>query len=484
MKRFFAALFVLTLSTWNMTLADPTLKIYDSIVNFRHFAYELNDDKTLRSWDPSRTVTDKFWVKVMENEFLKVTLLPDYGGRILSVVYKPTGHELLYQNPVGTVFGWKQNNFYYNYLVIYGGIFPTYPESEHGKTWCLPWEAKVLETEEDRISCEMRFTDSIDSNKNVPLQFRNGKTWITCIVTVTLRKGCSALEMNVKLANNRPEYLNYEYWTCMTVAPGSEPGKTAATGNTEIKVPTDLMILRSDWWPWMETGNQGKLQFDNIYTYNLLSWFSNWQDMGIGYAYPYVTNNWYGVLNHSNNIGIFRVTRRTNDTPGLKVWTWGYEQSVKADPMNSSESRRPYIELWAGTSTEFHTPAKMPPLQKKTWSEFYLPTSGLTNVNFANENAAVFLYARKNSDGKTTDFRAEVFSMFPGSKLTADMSLTAGKRSRRILQTEFQGDPVKPNVLSVSLPRKNLGKGRMDIRLVLSSQNGEKLAETSVPYEN
>ena len=30
-----------------------------------------------------------------------MTLVPESGGRILSLIYKPTGHEQLYKNPVG-----------------------------------------------------------------------------------------------------------------------------------------------------------------------------------------------------------------------------------------------------------------------------------------------------------------------------------------------------------------------------------------------
>lgn len=39
---------------------------------------------------------------VLENGILKVTLLPSYGGRILSIIHKPSNRELLYQNPLGT----------------------------------------------------------------------------------------------------------------------------------------------------------------------------------------------------------------------------------------------------------------------------------------------------------------------------------------------------------------------------------------------
>jgi len=45
-----------------------------------------------------KTIVDRtFRTHVLENRYLKVTLLPEFGGRILSIIYKPTGHEQLYR---------------------------------------------------------------------------------------------------------------------------------------------------------------------------------------------------------------------------------------------------------------------------------------------------------------------------------------------------------------------------------------------------
>src|SRR5438045_2689036 len=37
------------------------------------------------------TIVDRtFKTRVLENRYLKVTLVPEFGGRILSIIYKPT----------------------------------------------------------------------------------------------------------------------------------------------------------------------------------------------------------------------------------------------------------------------------------------------------------------------------------------------------------------------------------------------------------
>src|SRR5215475_4780159 len=91
------------------------------------------------SLDKTTIVDRTFKTYLLENRYLKVTLVPEFGGRILSIIYKPTGHEQLYRTDVGVPYGIKAGNFYYDWLMVYGGIFPTFPDAEHGKTWLKPW---------------------------------------------------------------------------------------------------------------------------------------------------------------------------------------------------------------------------------------------------------------------------------------------------------------------------------------------------------
>src|SRR6266850_1417594 len=64
------------------------------------------------SLDKTTIVDRTFAIHMLENRYLKVTLLPEFGGRILSIIYKPTGHEQLYRTEVGVPYGIKGGNFY------------------------------------------------------------------------------------------------------------------------------------------------------------------------------------------------------------------------------------------------------------------------------------------------------------------------------------------------------------------------------------
>lgn len=54
--------------------------------------------------------------------------------------------------------------------------------------------------------------------------------------------------------------------------------------------------------------------------------------------------NWWGVINHENNEGVVRVGDNT-ETPGMKFWEWGQNNSFDTNPFKKGDSARPYIEL-------------------------------------------------------------------------------------------------------------------------------------------
>ena len=57
------------------------------------------------SFDKTTIIERTFRAHVLENRYLKVTLVPEFGGRIISIIYKPTGHEQLYRTEVGVPYG-------------------------------------------------------------------------------------------------------------------------------------------------------------------------------------------------------------------------------------------------------------------------------------------------------------------------------------------------------------------------------------------
>src|ERR1700704_365100 len=188
------------------------------------------------SLDKKAIVDRTFRTHVLENRYLKVTLLPEFGGRILSIIYKPTGHEQLYRNEVGVPYEIKGGNFYYDWLMVYGGIFPTFPDAEHGKTWLKPWDFKVVKEEPGEVTVSMSLKDDF-AYSAAPGKFRRGFTGIEATYYVTLHADRAALDTRMVLKNPQAQKISYEYWTCTTLAPGSDPNNPKTTGGAEIIAP-------------------------------------------------------------------------------------------------------------------------------------------------------------------------------------------------------------------------------------------------------
>lgn len=387
-----------------------------SETTWQTIGYELNDEKGIipDSLDTSIIVDHTFKTYVLENEYLKATLLPEMGGRILSLIYKPTGHEELYQNPLGIPYGIGEGNFYYDWLMVYGGIFPTLPEPEHGKSWIQPWDFEVVTETPEEVTVSMSFVDDF-AYKGAPGKFSTGITGLEATFYITLRAGRAALDTRLVLNNPTSKSVSYEYWTCTTLAPGSEPGDSRTTAGAEIIAPVSL-IKMPPWWP-KTTAQETLTDTADVYTFDQLRSFENWADMGIAYAYPdMAAANFWGVINHDNGEGLIRIAN--NDvTSGFKMWTWGYD-SVNVDPFEQrTEEMRPYIELWAGVSPEFFRRASLKANSEVTIEETYSPTVGLDNVTHANRDYLANFYA----DAGTAHL--QVFSVQPGTAVRAQVTV-------------------------------------------------------------
>ncbi len=470
----------------NMACAEVTLK--PTTVQWRTYAYELNEDLSIKkgSFDGKTIVTRTYDGLEMENEYLRVTLVPAFGGRVVSMFYKPTGHEELYWNPVGVPYGIDKGGFYYKWLMLWGGIFPTLPESEHAKSWCVPWEHKIIENTPQRAAVAMTWTDDVDL-PNRGAHFQYGKTNITCVFTVSLKAGSTVLTCDVKLINPNTRPTLFEYWTNTGLAPGSEPGETRCTAGAEMIVPGPYCKL-----PWYssrlwEVDKKIRGRYKYFFHFEKLKWFKNHVDMGVIYPWPEVIGNFWGVINHDNGEGIFRIADN-RITPGLKIWTFGYKKSVEIDPEKDAGYHRPFLELWAGVSREFFVPAVFDPQSEMAWPEYYTPTVGLDSVTQASKDMLINAVPQRKGDELVVT--CQCFATAPGKKVTLTLR-GDNKKADRIdtakHQATFTPDPKKGNVvtLTISSAKDHLDPDRPMIHLRAVDEDGRVLlnASQAVPAE-
>jgi hypothetical protein len=351
----------------------------------------------------TRLVTN-YQTLVLENEYLKVVLLPDLGGRIISILHKPSDSELLYDNPVATPYAIGAKVFYYDYLAVVGGIAATFPEPEHGKYWNKPWDADIVENSCHAVTVTMSRIDDDPRESRVPTAFALEPTHATGAMTVTLARRQSSLKVDFSITNTSSENLEFEYWTSAALAPGKSDEEPRITGNTRILAPIELATLRAGWWPWMgiieelvEPPVNGDAN-SGIYRWDKLSYLNNWLDFGIAYAHPGIDENWWGIVNSDANVGVLRVSKN-HVTPGLKIWSFGPD-GLNPDMSDQREWRRPMVELWAGFTGEFFEKDVLAAHEVRTWTDYYMPMVGLEEVTAASNHGACHLSAEVGA--KTT----------------------------------------------------------------------------------
>jgi Domain of unknown function (DUF5107) len=315
----------------------------------------------------------------------------------------------------------------------------------------------------NEITVSMSLKDDFAYSKR-PAKF-SGATGLQATYYITLKADRAALDARVVLKNPQIQTIKYEYWTCTTLAPGSDPKHPKATGGAEIIAPIETYTT-PDWSTNLSEGDEsagpGKRRFEK------LRYFRNWPTMGIAYAAPDMgAANFWGVINHDNEEGIIRIADN-RVTPGLKMWTWGFPSFTnETDASKDPNEARPYVELWAGVSDQFFHSADFPASSEVSIPETYSPTVGMSNVTHANEKILVNLAAEDAS------INLQFFSIEPATPLRVTL-----KRGDAVLFDDaVTADPKNGNRISTGIPAGGSGE---QVQLTIRTADGKELiaAET------
>jgi len=163
---------------------------------------------------------------VLENAYIKILILPELGGRIWQVIHKPTGSPIFYQNDVVKPTHWGLTT-QLGWLAL-GGIEWSLPVIEHGYDWGTPWGYIPLQHSEDLAAVTV-FTPS------------DGRL-LTASITISLRAGTAAFEIEPTLTNLADRKISFSYWHAAMLAPGSGKHPSASL---RFLLPTNKVSLHS-----------------------------------------------------------------------------------------------------------------------------------------------------------------------------------------------------------------------------------------------
>jgi tetratricopeptide (TPR) repeat protein len=323
----------------------------------------------------------------IENEFLRLMILPQIGGRIHVGFDKINGYDFFYRQNVikpalvGLAGPW-----------ISGGVEFNWPQHHRPATF-MPVETEIERGSDGSVTVWCSDHDPMSRMKGM-----HG---------VCLHPGKAYVELKVRLYNRTPFVQSFLWWANVAVKVHekyqsffppdvrfvADHARRAVTGfplsdrpyygvdypqRARVGVPADE--LPAQFVP------------DGSYAANDLSWYAN-IPVPTSYMIVGTEQDFFGGYDHAARAGVVHVADH-RIAPGKKQWTWGNHDFGYAWDRCLTDSDGPYIELMAGVFTDNQPDFSfLAPWETRTFSQYWYPIREIGPAQAANHHAALSLGA-------------------------------------------------------------------------------------------
>ncbi|MBQ7885301.1 MAG: DUF5107 domain-containing protein [Clostridia bacterium] len=326
----------------------------------------------------------------LENDYIRVMVLPELGGRIQRAYDKTNGYDFVYYNEVikpalvGLTGPW-----------ISGGIEFNWPQ-HHRPTTYGPTDWRVVENSDGSKSVELSEVDQMYGTK--------GK------MTFTVYPDRAYIEIKGQLYNRTNLPQTFLWWANPAVA---------VNDNTQSVFPPDVCAVF----------DHGKR---DVSTFPIATGVYYKHDYGAGvdisryknipvptsYMCAHSDYNFVGGYDYGVEAGILHIADH-HVSPGKKQWTWGNGDFGKAWDRNLTDANGPYIELMTGMFCDNQPDFTwLKPFEEKTFTQYFMPYKAAGYVKNASTEVVLNL--------ETENSRADITVYATGVYKDARVVLTAG----------------------------------------------------------
>lgn len=295
-----------------------------------------------------------FRVAVLENDLLKATFLLEMGGRLWSLLHKPTGRELLSVNPVFQPANLAIRNAWFS-----GGVEWNIGTIGHTPLTCDPLFAARLHLPDGTPVLRLYEWERM---RGVPYQ-----------IDAYLPDGSPVLFVHVRITNPHPQPVPMYWWSNMAV-PESD--------DTRVLVPAEKAYQFNYWQQQVDIIPVPDADGQDI-TYTTRS------DRAIDYFFHIEDDrrHWITALDQTGSGLIQTSTERLR---GRKLFLWGTGSGGRRWQEFLSVPGQSYLEIQAGLARTQLEHVPMPPHTEWRWLEAYgLLQSDAATVQDTNWSAAV-----------------------------------------------------------------------------------------------
>jgi tetratricopeptide (TPR) repeat protein len=330
---------------------------------------------------------------VLENEFIRLTILPELGGRIYAAHDKTNeGFDFIYHNRVI-----KPSLVALRGAWISGGIEWNFPTRGHTTNTFSPVLHKIVEGDDGSVTCVVGTMEWVRRMK-----------WA---VGITVYPDRSCFRTRILLTNPTLTHNRAYFWANAAVH--------AWPDTRVIFPPADHTFagMRRNPEPWPI--NRGKD----------VSWYKN-----TAFAHDFfcgVPGDYHGAYNVDRDCGTVH-TSSGHESPGQKFWTWGTAPSgaIWEDLLTDDDGQ--YIEVQAGRLPTQGDTWLFEPHMQEHWDEYWYPVRGMKGFVKANAEAAVNLSL---CDGKvfvavntTREYRDATLDLLADGRQVVSRKLTVSPR--------------------------------------------------------
>jgi len=277
----------------------------------------------------NRPVLQRYTFIVLENRFIKVTISPDIGGKVTSIVHKGSGKEVLYVPQVV-----RPTRILPRFYFVAGGIEVSFPISHSPSQ-----NEKVLykiERASDRVyvTCGER-------------ELRFGMQW-----SVEYSLGAQDTFLTERVLFRNPGTSPYPWMSWSNAA-------LPSASDTEFHFPKGEVLSHASRIETIDWQQQGPKHESDI------------KEM-TGYFWKSRDANAFGAYTPSLGTGLYHIADETI-SPGMKLWSYGVGDD-RAWATLSTASPQTYIEIQGGPIGDQSIKLELPPKETRSHVEYWIPT--------------------------------------------------------------------------------------------------------------
>ncbi|HEY0669645.1 MAG TPA: DUF5107 domain-containing protein, partial [Sphingobacteriaceae bacterium] len=325
----------------------------------------------------------------LENEFIKILILPELGGRVQMAYDKIRERHFIYYNQVikpalvGLCGPW-----------ISGGIEFNWPQHHRPSTF-QPVDYTIEE--------------NADGSKTVWVNEVERMFHTKGMAGFTLHPGKAYLEIKAKLFNRSSLPQTFLWWANPAVKVNDyyqsvfPPDVNAVFDHGKRDVST---------FP-IATGTYYKVDYSPGTD---ISWYKN---IPVPTSYMAIQSdyNFVGGYENDSQAGLLHVANH-HVSPGKKQWTWGHSDFGRAWDRNLTDEDGPYIELMTGVFTDNQPDFSwLMPFEEKSFTQYFMPYRELGVVKNATKDVLVYV------DLENRKVNLKIFGTSEQKAITAEIYL-------------------------------------------------------------